>query len=197
MKARRDEGVKTMQSTLKNLGAISKRYKSRSHPKFLFTSPPAFRRARKGLSIVEVIILMIVVVVAMGAVFVTMTWANRTYTFSRQDLGSRQLLFSWVEGFESLWRNASMDVGATAKQVTEMLGGSWDLSLSQGHIGFLTITAAEVLPRDVSSGKMKLHITILADRVSNSYNNKREFVELDRSYNLFSNETVSDDRAGG
>jgi hypothetical protein len=144
-------------------------------------------RAREGVTIAECIILVVVVSVALGGLFTTMTWANNTYTFSKQDMGARGLLFSWVQGFESRWKDP-MNVDDTAKDVTQSMGGTWNSG--KGTIGTLTLTASEVAR---GNGRMKLRIAIFGGQ-SRKDNKDGKILDLERSFNLYSNDTVSDDK---
>jgi hypothetical protein len=137
---------------------------------------------RKGIGIVECLILMVVVGVTFGAIFSTMAWATRSYAFSRQDKESRELLFSWIQTFESLWPDAFSDVDDAIEAASNMLGGTWTGGRAQ--IGGYTLTA---LDSGLSEGHLELHVTIAVN------DTRKTLVDLRRRYNAFSNETVSDD----
>jgi hypothetical protein len=134
------------------------------------------------MGIAECLILMIVVGITFGAIFSTMAWATKSYVFSKQDKDSRELLFSWIQTFESLWPDAYSDVDEAIKTASVMLGGTW--ANNKAQIGGFTLTAAEV---GLSGGNLELHVTIQAE------DSKKALVDLRRNYNAFSNETVSDD----
>jgi hypothetical protein len=141
------------------------------------------RRKRKGMGIMECLILMIVVGLTFGAMFTTMAWATRSYASGKQDQESRELLFSWIQTFESLWPNAyGGDVDGAIRAASNMLGGTW--SNGEARIGGFTLTAVDA---GLSGGNLELRVTI---RASDS---KKTLVDLRRNYNAFSNETVSDD----
>jgi hypothetical protein len=134
------------------------------------------------MSIVECLILMIVVGVTFGAIFSTMGWATKSYAFGKQDKESRELLFSWVQTFESLWPNAYSDENYAIEAVSKMLGGTW--TGSEARIGGFILT---VVNRGFVDGRLELDIAI---RTGDS---KKNLVNVRRNYNSFSNETVSDD----
>jgi hypothetical protein len=134
------------------------------------------------MGIAECLILMIVVGITFGAIFSTMAWATKSYVFSKQDKDSRELFFSWIQTFESLWPDAYSDVDEAIKTASVMLGGTW--ANNKARIGGFTLTAVET---DLSGGNLELHVTIQAE------DSKKALVDLRRNYNAFSNETVSDD----
>jgi hypothetical protein len=155
---------------------------------FVFLVPRAAARARKrkGMSIVEALLLIVVVGITFGAIFSTMAWAAKNYAFSKQDKGSRELLFSWVQTFESLWPGAYADAADAAEKASEMLGGTW--ANGTARIGSFTLTAQD---QGVTDGALKLEVAI---RLGES---GKEMLKLTRFYNAFSNETVSDDALEG
>ncbi|MDR1623003.1 MAG: hypothetical protein LBS00_11565 [Synergistaceae bacterium] len=134
------------------------------------------------MSLVECMILMIVVGITFGAIFSTMAWATKSYVFSKQDKESRELFFSWIQTFESLWPGAYDDVDDAIEAASTMLGGTW--SGGKTRIGSFVLTAVN---SGLSGGSLGLKITIQAG------GSNKNLVELTRFYNAFSNETVSDD----
>jgi hypothetical protein len=138
------------------------------------------------MGIAECLILMVVVGITFGSIFTTMGWAVKSYTFSKQDKGSRELLFSWIQTFESLWPGAygGSETGANnaIQAASDMLGGTW--TGSAARIGGFTVTVSDL---SLSGGNLELRVAI---RGSDS---KKTLVDLKRHYNAFSNETVSDD----
>ena len=150
----------------------------------------ATAKRREGVSLVEVIFLLIVLSITLGAVFSTMAWAARSYAFGKQDKQSREVLFSWVQTFESMWPTAayranpgswSSEARGQIQEVGRMMG-TWDGASNGARIGGYLVTATPSAP---STGKMDLTITI-------STGNKT-WVEIRRSYNVYSCDTVSDD----
>ena len=73
-------------------------------------------KRRKGSSIVESLILMIIIGITFGAIFTTMGWAHRTHMHSRHDRESRELLSSWVQVFDAKWQPALDDNNVNALQ---------------------------------------------------------------------------------
>jgi hypothetical protein len=152
----------------------------------VFNDPP-FRsttRAKKheGMSVVECVILVVVVGLTFGAIFSTMAWAAKSYAFSKQDKDSRELFFSWIQTFESLFPGAYGDADDAIEAASTMLGGTW--SGGKARIGSFVLTAVN---SGLSGGRLELLITIQAGE------SNKNLVVLKRSYNAFSNETVSDD----
>ena len=138
----------------------------------------------------EVIFLLIVLSITLGAVFSTMAWAARSYTFGKQDKQSREVFFSWVQTFESMWptqayRANPASWSSEARRQIEEVGktlGTWDAARSRALIGAYSVTVTPTAP---SVGKINLTITIQAGN--------KTMVELTRSYNIYSHDTVSDD----
>ena len=145
---------------------------------------------RKGVSLIEVIILLIVLGVTLGAVFTTMAWGSKSYIFNKQDKESRELLFSWAQTFESLWptdetnSNDASSLTSTAneqaQETTRRLGGN--VTGTRMRIKGYDIAAR---PTATNNGKIDLLITISTDQ--------KAVVNLTRSYNIYTTETVSDD----
>ena len=148
---------------------------------------PLTGRKRKGMGITESLILILVVGITFGAIFTTMAWATRSYTFGKQDKESRELLFSWIQTFESLWPDIYDDdvngVNDAIEATSSLLGGTW-IGGGEARIGAFTLTAVNF---GLSGGSLDLRVTIQAG------DSKKTLVDLRRSYNSSSNETVSDD----
>jgi hypothetical protein len=125
---------------------------------------------------------MVVIGVTFGAIFSSMGWATKSYAFGKQDKESRELFFSWIQAFESLWPGTYSDVGEAVEAVSNILGGTW--TNGKMRIKGFTLTAVN---SGLSGGNLEMHVTI---QVSDS---KKTLVDLKRNYNAFSNETVSDD----
>jgi hypothetical protein len=125
---------------------------------------------------------MVVIGVTFSAIFSTMGWATKSYAFSKQDKESRELFFSWIQTFESLWPGTYSDVDDAVEAASSILGGTWAGGKTQ--IGGYTLTAVN---SGLSGGSLEMHVII---QVSDS---KKTLVNLKRNYNVFSNETVSDD----
>ncbi|MDR3230979.1 MAG: hypothetical protein LBT65_06040 [Synergistaceae bacterium] len=139
----------------------------------------------RGMSIVECLVLMVILAVTVGALFTELAWSARSYSFARQDLTAREVLFNWVQTFESLWPNFYADPVDAFREATIVLNGTWDAGRRLGRVGGFTIAAVD---KGHSSGTLKLGIKIYSGE-----DPTENFVELERSYNSFSNEVVSDD----
>ena len=149
----------------------------------------AFHKTRrKGVGIVECLILMIIVGITFSAIFATMAWSQRSYIFSKQDKESRELLFSWVQAFESTWSpergdSDSVKVNKAAQAIEAVAKALNSKSYSGGvaRIGNFDVT---VRLGSLSGGKLPLKISIRSGG--------KTWVDLERSFNAFSNETVPD-----
>ena len=145
---------------------------------------------RKGFGVIECVILTVVLLVSIGAIFATMAAAQRSYTFHKLDRDSRELLFNWVQTFESLWppdgmawtsAAASAQANVIIQEVGNLLG---TYANGVARVGVFTVAAA---PGALSNGSISLNVTIReGDR-------GRTLVNLTRSYNIYTTETVSDD----
>jgi len=148
---------------------------------------------RKGASLVESLILIIVVVISLGAIFASINFGLRTYSFGRQDLESRKLLFTWYQTFESVWPPPGHQITpkpgpgalATAAQgqievVANMLG-AW-------HNGRAIIRGYSVQAEPAvvaATGVLNVTITIRSG--------ERVLVDsIVRTFNTFSGDTVGD-----
>jgi hypothetical protein len=137
-----------------------------------------------GTSIVECLILMIVMMVVVGALLTELTWSTKNYISAKQGLMAREILFNWVQTFESLWPDFYTNFEDACREATTVLNGTWDAAHRLGRIDGMII---ETVDKGRSSGALRLGIRIYA-----AENSARKFLELDRRYNLFSNEVVSD-----
>ena len=72
-----------------------------------------FHTGRKGISMVECVILIVVLMIAVGAVFTTLGMAQRNYAQHKQDKQAREVLFAWSQAFESLWPPPGFDIDST------------------------------------------------------------------------------------
>jgi len=162
----------------------------------------AAAKRRKGVSLVEAMILILVLAITMGAMFATMAWASRTYSFGRQDSESRQVLFRWVQTFESLWQPASVwppfdpntpnarpsnaDLNNEANtRIAEAGGilGVWDGTNNRAQIGSYSVEA--IPAADTASGMMNVTITVSAG-------NRILVGPLVNRFNTFASEFVED-----
>jgi hypothetical protein len=151
------------------------------------------------MGIMECLILIVVVGLTFGAIFSTMAWATKSYVFSKQDKESRELLFSWIQTFESLWPgdyDVDPDVDYppgevpglddAAEVASNILGGTWvGGETREARIGGFTLTAVD---SGTSGGRLELRVAIQTG------DTKKTLVDLRRNYNAFSNDTVSDDK---
>ncbi|MDR1874793.1 MAG: hypothetical protein LBQ90_07275 [Synergistaceae bacterium] len=145
-------------------------------------------RVRHGVGIVECIILLIVLGISLAAVLTTMGWGSRSYAFAREDLDQRLLLFGWFQAFESIYPGLENNVADASRETTEFLGGTWNAALKEGRFRAGRIQVQEVASTE---GVVRLKVKIFRNR-----GGVEEF-DLDRRFNIFSSETVSDDVIGG
>jgi hypothetical protein len=142
-------------------------------------------KSHKGLSFVECLILIIVVLVVMMALFTELAWSSKSYIFAREDLKSRELFFNWVQTFESLWPDVCAEPEDAFEMTTLTMNGEWDDTKKIARVGGLTVE-----PRDLgqSDGRILIGIKIYSESDPQKF-----MVNVNRSYNAFSNDTVSDD----
>jgi hypothetical protein len=158
--------------------------------------PDALRKTRrKGMSITENLILMVVLGITFGAIFTTLVWAQKTRVHSMLDRESRELLFSWVQAFESFFPPDGPDLGTVADAVaagsraTGRLGGVTIADTADAHtgrIGHFALTATPTILPLPYYGRINLQIVIT------SGGRHTPWVDLVRRFNRFSSETVSD-----
>ncbi|MDR1874798.1 MAG: hypothetical protein LBQ90_07300 [Synergistaceae bacterium] len=68
------------------------------------------RSRRRGISIVECLILMVVVAIAIGAIMQTVAWSMNLQVTSRENMGAYLFVNNWFETLESL-EPSSIDAG--------------------------------------------------------------------------------------
>ncbi|MDR3264968.1 MAG: hypothetical protein LBT15_03055, partial [Synergistaceae bacterium] len=102
---------------------------------------------------------MIVLALALGAVFSSLEWSAKSYAFTRQDKKSREVLFSWVQHFESLWPGVYSDPDDAFEEVALSMNGTWIPANHFAHIEGFTVDAVD---RQRSGGRMTLSIYIYA-----------------------------------
>lgn len=138
------------------------------------------RRRRKGVSVVESMILMVVLGISIWAIMSTVLWASEMQSFSRQDIGARIVAASWFETADSIPPvSFDSDFSDAIKIVLKQLGGKndvlWGFSIKPVLISTL-------------NGAREIRLTI-------ETSGKNAPFVITRSLNQISVETVSDDRA--
>ena len=160
-----------------------------------------FHTGRRGISMVECVILVIVLMIAVGAVFTTLGMAQRNYASHIQDKRAREVLFAWHQAFESMWppntdyADTSARWATLAKDQIEKTNAvlGYGVSSMDNSTTPPTVMAQaggfriDVKPSAPVAGRLDLDITI---RMSSG---KIIVNKVRRSYNIFSHETVSDD----
>ncbi|MDR1979014.1 MAG: hypothetical protein LBQ42_09810 [Synergistaceae bacterium] len=142
-------------------------------------------KSHKGISLAECLILIVVVMGVMAALFRELEWSAKSYAFAREDLKSQELFFNWVQTFESLWPNVYSDPEDAFQKVAVMLNGTWDDAKKIARVSKLVV---EPQALGQSAGRMAIEIKIYSENSP-----QKLMVNLSRSYNSFSNDTVSDD----
>ena len=171
-------------------------------------------KRRKGISIVESLVLMIVLGVTFGAIFTTLGSAYRAHANSRHDRESREVLFSWVQAFESFFPPPLIpaptappgtpppppvppDINATANiaqallaatQATQLMGGTPNntaIMHTGTNVRGFTVQATPAI-NTTNVGVMDINIVI------SGVGRSAPWVTLSRSFNRFSNEMVPD-----
>jgi hypothetical protein len=134
--------------------------------------------ARNGFSLVECLLLILVVVLALGAIMATMIWASDLGSFYRATLGMRTVAASIFEAMESIPpATLDSDFDTAFTDLIASFGGSG------GRLGGYTITATAAPP---VNGAREVTMTI-----SQAASKKANYT-LKRSINSFSENTADD-----
>ena len=143
---------------------------------FQIKSRKAFRR-RRGISMIECLILMVVLGISIWAVMAALVWSMDLQTFSRHDIGSYMYASNWFEALESLPPGtlAASDFNDAVVAVKNLLGTG----------NAYRIEATRTGP---SSGVYTVELKIF------STSSMRPPFVVSRDINEFSNETVPDDK---
>jgi type II secretory pathway pseudopilin PulG len=153
-------------------------------------------KRRKGVTIVECVILMVVLGISMWAILSTAVWSAELRAFAKEEINARILASSWFEVFESVDPEPQpplppFDMNDTAAYVAKVL----DPNASGNPLSGFAIQGYRVLAEETANteGVRSVRLTLRWGRGS-----KREnpYV-LVRRINARSSETVSDDRVGG
>ena len=150
-------------------------------------------RRRKGISIIESIILMIVLGIALWAIMTTIAWSTELQTFGRQNMDIQILATSWFEVFESVNPepfDATFTMANAANRVAQFLDANstrnWPNYTIRGYRVHVTGDEYMMAPNGVRT----VELSIQGDGT-------RRPVVVSRRINARSSETVSDDRLGG
>jgi len=113
---------------------------------------------------------MLVLGFTFGAVFITLGWAHRTYLHSRYDRESRELLFSWVQAFDSMWRptiddNTGVRLENRAREAiaaaASMMGGTVPIVIGGTHTTYINGFTLEITPHgEVQARDRRLNLEI-------------------------------------
>ena len=137
--------------------------------------------SRKGLGIVECLILIIVLVVSFSAMLATLSWGSRSYAFSRAQLESRMLLSCWAETLEAIFPDVIQEPEDAFEHVAKVMGGTWN-AVAKTAIVHGTKLTAEVLSN--VDGILKVGVKI--------ERGEKDF-ESNKIFNMYSSATVPDD----
>ena len=164
-----------------------------------------FCARRRGVSLIECVILVIVLTIAVGSFFTTLAVAQRNYTQHIQDKRAREVLFAWNQGFESKWNEGahweedfvrSPDVGVITGRILNTIretnrglgyteqGGQW-----WAGSFIVEVTPSAGLAGAVANGTIGLDITVRLGAGGKTFVNTAR-----KSFNWYSTDTVSDDR---
>jgi type II secretory pathway pseudopilin PulG len=153
-------------------------------------------RRRKGVTIVECVILMIILGIVLWAIISTAAWSTELRVFAKEEINARILASSWFEVFESVNPEPlpplpPFNMNDTAAYVAQVL----DPTASGNPLTGFMIQGYRVLAEENSNtdGVRTVKLTLRWGQGS-----KRENpLVLERKINAKSSETVSDDRVGG
>ena len=167
------------------------------------------RFKRRGISIIDTLILMIVVGITFGAIFSTMAMAQRSYAVTRQSKDAREILFSFVQTFESLYPGTDaagkrfvVGDGNYASRAQEESVAAGDIlgryAASEGGgrarmwIGsYYVRTNASGGQNVEATGRVNMQITVY--RAEDEPALRNPLIDVTRSFNIWSSDPVSDD----
>ena len=152
-------------------------------------------RARPGITIIESIILMMILGIIFGAVFSTAAMAQRAHGDGRQRREARELLFNWIQNFESTWvpdhtltiPQQNANVMTAIEDVQTMMGGTTYWAVPATHISRMGMFNVTVHNNGITDGALDLNIIIAVPRGAAP---PRAIMNVQRRFNVFSNETV-------
>lgn len=148
---------------------------------------------RKGVSIVETLLLIVVLLIAVWAVMSTAAWSTELQSNARGNIGMRIFASNWFSMLESLDPSVAFD--ARAIEVARSLDPNYS---GDFYAGF-TIGGYRVKPEILDSaptGKANRGVQFISLTVSSSGSKGMPFSFVKR-VNRYSSETVSDDKVGG
>lgn len=134
-------------------------------------------RRRKGMSIVECVILMVVLGIAIWAIMSTAVWSTELQTFTRANMGLFIAANNWFEAAEAV-PPGSFDVSAptadfTAAQerVIALLGGVEQFPYSADVSRLETANGINTLQLTLSLGGSSRNVPLVVSRDINRYSN--------------------------
>ena len=151
---------------------------------------------RKGVSIVESLIILVVLGISLWAIMTTIAWSTDLQTFSRQHIDMQILATSWFEIFESVNPEPFDDdftMATASNRVALFLDtGSvrtWPNYVIHGYRVNVSGDESGMAPNGVRT------VTLRLESAGGARSKKPVIVS--RKINARSSETVSDDRWGG
>lgn len=151
-----------------------------------------FRRRRKGVTIVEVLILMMVLGISIWAIMSTATWSTELQAATRSNINARILASSWFEVFESinpkpLPPEPPFNMQTAAAQVAQIL----DPDATGSYASGFSIQGFKVIATEMSTvdGVRSVNLSIEQGMGVAPFS-------IQKRVNSRSSETVSDDRRG-
>jgi len=157
----------------------------------------ALRKKRRGATIIESLILMIVLAVTFGAVFLVLGAAQRTHAHSRADRESRELIFNWVQVFGGMWEPELADDASALMSrahnaianAASMMGGSVTATgpgnARTVQVRGFSLVATPTVVMAANDRRLDLHVAI-------ARGGNRNWVDLTRTFSGFPNDLVVD-----
>ena len=156
---------------------------------------PPPKKARRGMSLIEAIIALIVVFVALSAILVVVAQSTQMIASTREDLGSFTLITNWFEALETQTTESLTDDPESSTGNFETAVQNVALALDPNAAGSgveyvidgYTVTADRNEPED---GVITVSITVV--RAGGA---KRYPTQFTKTFNTISNATVSNSLA--
>lgn len=141
---------------------------------------------RKGVSIIESVILMIVLGITLAGLLSVLEWGSKSYVFAQTDIKRKALLANWGEAFETVYPDRIADPFNALGYTASLLGGTWS-----SFDKTFTVQAMQFKIEGMTStdGILSMDIKI-------SDGGSKRYTRSSVSFNMYSNEVASDDKIG-
>ncbi|MDR1048305.1 MAG: hypothetical protein LBL51_01000 [Synergistaceae bacterium] len=110
------------------------------------------------MTLVEGIILIVIATITLTAIFQTVAWGSRFYTWFKGDIDGRALMASWSQTFEAVYPSVDRDPDGAFAEVAALMGGTW--AGGSGEIGGYRVSAAS---EGVTDGALALTLSVEKD----------------------------------